>query len=258
VKERIRVAQVKVVPKKGALQENCDLLLNVLARIAPESPDVVVTGEGFLDGYIAVEESVGKERLREYAIEPQSSPYSLAAAEWARGNRSWLIFGCSRRDGAEVFNSALIYDREGRLAGIYDKVQLQTHDLKYSPGRSLPVFASDFGPFGVLICADRRWPETVRTLALRGARIIFNPTYGMNNDLNLCMMRTRSSESEVFIAFTHPKQALITDPLGKVICNEEHEEVTFVVSELDLAKVSEVRGRPAAHLKDRRPELYSL
>jgi predicted amidohydrolase len=88
----------------------------------------------------------------------------------------------------QVFNTALIYDRCGSLVGMYDKLHLQKHDLKYTPGRYLNVYESDFGTFGVMICADRRWPETARTLTLRAARVIFNPTYGMHGDLNLCMM----------------------------------------------------------------------
>ena len=77
-----------------------------------------------------------------------------------------------------VYNSALLYNRAGEPAGIYNKVHCRGHDRKFVAGGDLPVFGSDFGLFGVVICADRRWPETVRALALRGARIIFNPTYG--------------------------------------------------------------------------------
>jgi predicted amidohydrolase len=97
----------------------------------------------------------------------------------------------------------------------YDKLHIQTHDVKYAPGRHLTVYPSEFGPFGVMICADRRWPETVRTMAVAGARVIFNQTYGMNNEMNLCMMRTRSLENELFIAFTHTQQSLIADPEGR-------------------------------------------
>ena len=92
-----------------------------------------------------------------------------------------------------------------------------THDFKYTPGKNLHAYESDFGSFGVMICADRRWPETARTLTLQGARVIFNPTYGMHDDLNLCMMKTRSYENGIFIVFTHPGQSLITDPKGATL-----------------------------------------
>ncbi len=253
----ITIAQVKVFPVEGELEVNHRLLQQVLAEIAPHRPDVVVTPEAFLDGYIS--RKAGEDRITEYAINPEQSPYASGASEWARANGCWFIFGCTRKVGDGCANTVLIYDRRGMLVGHYDKVHCQSHDKKYTPGRELPVFASDFGPFGVMICADRRWPETVRTMALKGARIIFNPTYGMNCDLNLCMMRTRSWESEVFIAFTHPRQALITAPDGQVIQNNENEEDRFVITAVDLSAVDTIRsGSLPGHLKDRRPEVYEL
>jgi predicted amidohydrolase len=164
--------------------------------------------------------------------------------------------GCTRATPEGAYNAALIFDRAGTLVGTYDKTHLQTHDHKYLPGKKLSVFESDFGPFGVMICADRRWPETVRTLALGGARVIFNPTCGMHDERNLRMMQTRSYESEVFIAFTHPGQSLITDPRGTILRNEEAEGETFAVTDIDLAQVDRVRSGRSAHLRDRRPELY--
>jgi predicted amidohydrolase len=138
---------------------------------------------------------------------------------------------------------------------MYDKLHLQNHDHKYTPGRHLHVYKSDFGPFGVMICADRRWPETARTLTLQGARVIFNPTYGMHGDLNLCMMRTRSYENGIYIVFTHPGQSLITDPRGAVVCNNEDESKTYTVTEIDLSKAPANKG---GHLVDRRPDVYRL
>lgn len=254
----LRLAQVKVYPTKGALEENHRRLMAVLAEIAPHRPDVVITPEGFLDGYVATESWVTKDALPRYAIDPAHSPYVDAAAAWAAEQESWLILGCARRTREGVYNTALLLNRNGDLVGMYDKVHCQTHDQKYVAGHRLPVFDSDFGLFGVMICADRRWPETVRTLALKGARIIFNPTYGMHDERNLHMMQTRSYESEVFIAFTHPGQALVTGPRGEIVCNQESDAVAFAISEINLNLVDQVRSGPSAHLRDRRPEVYTL
>jgi outer membrane protein assembly factor BamB/predicted amidohydrolase len=259
-KAKIRVAQIKVYPQKGQMAANHRKLMNVLGDIekvgathASPVPDVVVTPEGFLDGYVSTESSVTKADMMSYAIDPATSEYALEASAWARRNRTWLIYGCTRREKDQVFNTALIYDRGGSLVGMYDKLHLQNHDLKYAPGRHLDVYESDFGLFGVMICADRRWPETTRTLTLRGARVIFNPTYGMHGDLNLSMMRTRSYENGIFIAFTHPGQSLITGPAGNVVCNNEEEARTYVITEIDLSKAPANKG---GHLADRRPDVY--
>lgn len=138
---------------------------------------------------------------------------------------------------------------------MYDKTHIQTHDHKYLPGKHLNVYDSDFGVFGVMICADRRWPETSRTLTLKGARVIFNPTYGMSGDLNLCMMRTRSYENGIFIIFTHPGQSLITGPNGAVVCNDRDENRKYTVTEIDLSKAPANAG---GHIVDRRPDIYNL
>jgi beta-ureidopropionase len=254
---QIRIVQIKVTPEKGNLAANHERLMRVLGAIEAHGVDLVITPECFLDGYVCTETWVTPENLGQYAIEPAENRFVQDIAAWTRRASAWFVLGCSRRAQAGIFNSALILNRQGELAGAYDKVHCQTHDMKYTAGGSLPVFGADFGRFGVMICADRRWPETVRTLALKGARIIFNPTYGMHDERNLHMMQTRSYESEVFIAFTHPRQALLTGPTGEVICNETRDDVPFVVSTIDLAEVDRVRAGTSAHLRDRRPDVYT-
>jgi predicted amidohydrolase len=252
----IRVAQVKVYPQKSQLEANHQKLMGILKSIEKdEHVDVVVTPEGFLDGYVSTEKSVTKEDMIKYAIEPLASEYARAISDWAGRNKAWLVYGCARKAADGVFNTALIYNRSGVLVGIYDKLHLQEHDLKYTPGKHLDVYKSDFGPFGVMICADRRWPETARTLTLKGTRVIFNPTYGMHGELNLCMMRTRSYENGIYIAFTHPGQALITDPRGAVVCNNEDQSKAYTVTEIDLSKAPANTG---GHIVDRRTDVYRL
>jgi len=252
----IRVAQVKVYPLKGKMDANHKTLMDILKDVeAGEKVDVVVTPEGFLDGYVSTEKSVTKQDMIRYAIDPLESQYALAVSQWARRNKTWVIFGCTRKAADGVFNTALIYNRAGVLVGMYDKLHLQTHDHKYTRGKHLDVYDSDFGPFGVMICADRRWPETARTLTLKGARVVFNPTYGMHGELNLCMMRTRSYENGIYIVFTHPGQSLITDPKGAVACNNEDNDQTYTVTQIDLAKAPANKG---GHIMDRRPDVYKL
>ena len=253
---KIRIAQIKVYPDKGEIEANHAKLMKIFKDIEKNHEvDVVVTPEGFLDGYVATEKSVTKDDMVKYAVDPLTSKYTQAISDWGRRNNAWIIYGCARKAADGVFNTALIYNRRGHLVGMYDKVHLQRHDLKYTPGEHLNVYESDFGLFGVMICADRRWPETARTLTLQGARVIFNPTYGMHGDLNLCMMRTRSYENGIFIVFSHPEQSLITGPNGAVVRNNEDKSQTHTVTEIDL---SEAPADMSGHIIDRRPDVYKL
>lgn len=252
----IRVAQVKVYPEKGKVKTNHAKLMNILEEIENNHKvDVVVTPEGFLDGYVSTEKSVSKDDMVKYAIDPMVSKFTQAVSDWAKRNEVWVIYGCARKAANEVYNTALIYNRKGGLVGMYDKLHLQNHDHKYLPGRHLDVYESDFGLFGVMICADRRWPETSRTLTLKGARVIFNPTYGMHGELNLCMMRTRSYENGIFIIFTHPGQSLVTGPKGEVVCNSTDENQTYTITEIDLSKAL---ADKSGHIIDRRTDVYRL
>jgi omega-amidase len=252
---KIHVAQIKVYPLKGKMEANHKKLMDILSDIEKnEKVDALVTPEGFLDGYVSTEETT-KDGMMAYAIDPLTSEYALAVSEWARRNHVWVIYGCTRKATDGVFNTALIYNRDGHLAGMYDKLHLQNHDLKYTPGKHLDVYESDFGLFGVMICADRRWPETTRTLTLKGARVIFNPTYGMHGDLNLCMMRTRAYENGIYIVFTHPGQSLITNHKGVVVCNNTDKNTTYTITEIDLSKAPANKG---GHIVDRRTDVYEL
>ena len=70
-------------------------------------------------------------------------------------------------------------DAPDGLVGTYRKlhlgIPLET-DL-FTPGDSLPVFHTDLGPIGISICYDfYQGPELSRILALKGARLLVNPT----------------------------------------------------------------------------------
>ncbi len=256
---KIKVAQIKYRSQRGALAENQAQLMTVLEEIVAQGPvDVVVTPECHLDGYVNTDVSQGKGQIRDYAIDPATCSYCQAIGHWAQTNSAWVMYGCSRIDGDQVFNSVLIYSAQGDTVGSYNKIHLQKEDRDcYTPGTHLNTYDSEFGKFGVMICADRRWPETSRTMAIRGARVIFNPTDGMRDDRNTAMMRTRSYENNIFITFTHPEKSLITGPLGDILCENTDEGSRFVITEIDLSQSDAAAQEEMGHLKDRHPEVYA-
>src|SRR6266480_214524 len=84
------------------------------------------------------------------------------------------------------FNTAILVDRAGSIAGRYRKVHLPGHS-EYDPKRSFqhlekryfepgdlgfPVWRSFGGILGMCICNDRRWPETYRVMGLQGVELI--------------------------------------------------------------------------------------
>jgi predicted amidohydrolase len=93
------------------------------------------------------------------------------------------------RDGdgrKRYFNTAILVDRAGKIAGKYRKVHLPGHS-EPQPGQphqhlekryfevgdlGFPVFRTMDGIMGMCICNDRRWPETYRVLGLQGVEIV--------------------------------------------------------------------------------------
>jgi len=259
----MRIGLVKILPEKKALESNLQRLLETAARCGHQRLDVIVTPECFLDGYIAAGDDIDRRRLLEFSID-ESWPPLRQLVDLARERQCWVILGCTFRLADGPRNSALIFDRTGRLVDRYDKVHCLQHDRKFVAGSRLPVFDGDFGRFGVMICADRRWPETVRTLSLKGAPIIFNPTYGMWGAVNEPLIRVRAYESECVICFAHPRESLIVGPgadgdgVGRVLARLKSNLDDMLVCDIDLEETHSHRNSDDSHLKHRVSSTYGL
>lgn len=95
----------------------------------------------------------------------------------ARELRIVLAIGVARREGERTFNSALVIDADGSLAGAADKHFLWHFDRQwFAPGDRIEPIRTSIGAIGALVCADGRIPTIARTLVDRGAEILVMPT----------------------------------------------------------------------------------
>lgn len=88
-----------------------------------------------------------------------------------------LILGTEIADPDGPMISALVFDRNGKIIGRQDKVQLDpSENGYYAEGCGRSVFEVDGVCFGIAICHEAwRYPETVRWAAIRGAKVVFIP-----------------------------------------------------------------------------------
>ena len=245
-----KLALMQSLPVKWDLDQNFKVFLRLLDQA--EEADIFITPECWLDGYAAPDKASTPEKLRAIAQDPATSPYLKRVGEEAQRRGMHICFGFSSLEDGKIYNAAGLWNSEGELIGIYHKTHLQTHDLQYSPGMDLPVFASPWGPLGIMICADRRWPETARTLRLKGAKLILNPTYGMDHVKNTWWMRTRGYENQAFIAFAHPKIGFVVNPEGDLEAHRKNKP-GVLICEIDLSEAKDDN-----HIRDRRPDLYQI
>jgi predicted amidohydrolase len=250
-KHTVRLGLLEAVPLRWELEANFKAFLDLLEAATREGVELFVTPEGWLDGYASPARDSTPEKLRSVAQDPRTSPYLRRVATEAKARSMLICFGFTSLEEGKIYNAAGLWGPDGNLIGVYHKTHLQGHDLQYSPGESLPTWGTPWGPIGVMICADRRWPETARALRLQGARLILNPSYGMHGEANEWWMRTRGYENQCFIAFCHPKVAFIVDPKGNIAGKLEGEPAGVLVRDVDLTL-----ARDDNHIRDRRPELY--
>lgn len=124
------------------------------------------------------------------------------------------------------------------------------------PGDSLPVFKVGGLRFGVAICVDLLYPEIARSLALRGAQILFNPANIPKNRISLwrALVSARAAENTIFVVFINNTKSLYPDgrevnghsmvasPSGDVLLEADEAEGVYC-AELDLSQISEIRKR---------------
>ena len=250
---KVTVGMLKAMPAKWDVDGNWDIFREQFVRHQGDDIDVFITPECFLDGYAVTEDNWTVEKFSAVAQDVTQSVYIQQVRDLARETKTHVVFGFVERLNGLFYNCALLVGDDGEVVGKYHKTHLQNHDRRFAPGQDLPVFDLDIGRVGMVICADRRWPESIRTLRLKGANICLMPTYGMWHLDNEWWMRTRSYENQMFVCFTHPGVALITNPKGGIDAKLQSSVPDVLVHQIDLSVVTD-----GNHLADRRPELYGI
>ena len=249
---QVRVGCVTATCRKWDVEGNWRQFEQCVRRCQGDDVDVFVSPECFLDGYAATEDDWTPKRFAEVAQRVDQSAYLDRLRQVARDMNANLVFGFTEKRNERFYNCALVVDRAGEFVGRYHKTHLQAHDKRFAPGKELPVFELDFGIVGIVICADRRWPETIRVLRLKGAELLLMPTYGACHLDNEWWMRTRAFENELFLCFSHPEVAFVADPDGALGAKLQCNRPGVLVHDVDLERVG------TYHLADRRPEIYGI
>lgn len=247
------VAGLRVTPERWNKEANFAKLVTYARQASARGAKLVITPEGFLEGYVANDKQnpgVSEERYRSIG-EGIDGPLITRVRGLARELNIYLLVGFAELRAGKMFNSAVIFSPEGNVTLHFSKAH-NAHDEPYNTkGTQFPVADTPIGRLGALICYDRQLPETSRILAIKGAQFILVPAWGGYGEMNDAMMRTRANENSVFVAFVHPKRCLFIDPKGAVIAKDTGESDQIVTARIEL---DERIGHGA--IRDRRPELY--
>jgi len=221
----VRIGSVSLRPRQtGGKEGSLNAFLKALDEVALGKPDIVCLGEGItLIGHNAGYASLA---------EPIPGPTTVRLGAKARHHQMYIVAGVYEREGNVLYNTAVLIDRHGNVAGKYRKVYLPREEIEggLTPGNSYPVFETDFGRIGMMICWDSQYADPARALAAQGAEIIFLPIWGGYSTL----MQARALENHVYLVTAgYDCETAVFNPLGEAL-HSTKESGVFKTVTVDL------------------------
>lgn len=260
----MKVGFVQFEPLFGEVNKNIE---KAEVLIDGTDADLLVLPELFNTGYVFT----AKEEVVDLSEEVPKGKTTQALCRMAKNNNVNLVAGIAERSGDKYFNSAVIVSPQGYL-GTYRKIHLFFEEkLWFDPGDgNFEVY--DIGPykFGVMICFDWIFPESMRVLSLKGAHVI---CHSANLVLPFCQdaMKTRCLENRVFAitanrtgtearngkSLTFTGKSQITGHAAEVLCQAapDTDEVGIVDINMTIAENKRINEYNDI-FEDRRPEFY--
>ncbi len=252
-------------PVFGDLQANLE---SILEAIEAFRGDLLVLPELALSGY----QFLSKEEAWELAEDIPSGRICQRLEQAVQGRGLHVVVGMAERSSEGIYNSAVLFGPNG-FRGTYRKTHLFFEEtLWFTPGNTgFQVWDIGQAKIGLLVCFDWFYPESARTLVLKGADILCHPS---NLVLPHCpdAMVTRCLENHVFAITANrvgqdhrgKKKALsfiglseIVAPNGQIIHRAPNNKPELFVSEIDVMLARDKRINPYNDLlNDRRTEWY--
>lgn len=221
----VRLATVHHRPRKSAsAEDNLKAFAALVDEAGAGKADIVCLPEGAT--------IVGTQLNYVSGSEPVPGPTTKYLGEVARRNNLYIVAGLLEKDGEVVYNTAVLIDRKGNLAGKYRKASLPREEIDggVTPGNSFPVFDTDFGRIGIMICWDVTFPEPARALAQQGAEVIFLPIWG--GDVKLA--QARAIENQVYlVSSTYDMVSAVFNLEGDVM-KQAKEDGEVVIVDVNL------------------------
>jgi N-carbamoylputrescine amidase len=221
--------------------------------------------------------------------EPIPGPSSEQLAKIARETSTVVVGSIFERRTAGIYhNTAVVFDADGSLLGLYRKMHIPDDPLYFEKYYFTPgdlgwkVFETRYAKIGTLVCWDQWYPEAARLTALRGADLLVYPTaigwhpgekaeFGAaQHEAWELMQRSHAIANGVYVAAINrvgregPAEgglefwggSFVSDPFGRVLRRGDHVQEELVVVECDVRQIEETR-RNWPFFRDRRIDAYS-
>ena len=195
----------------------------------------------------------------------------------ARELKIWLHIGSMGIAVApdKIANRAFLISPEGVITARYDKIHMFDVDLaggesycesrNFRPGDQAVVADLPWGPLGLTICYDMRFPVLYRVLAHGGAKFIAVPaafTVPTGKAHWHALLRARAIETQCFVfaaaqAGTHETgrrtygHSLVISPWGEILAEGDGETPSVITADIDVRLVDDARSKVPSLTHDR-------
>ena len=261
--------------------KNVDAAVGFVQKAAGTGAKIVCLQELFRSPYFP---QYGEYAAFDYA-EPLDGPSAQALGKVAKSEKVWVIAPIfEKRARGVYYNSAIVLNDKGKLAGHYRKLHLpqDAHSFSekyyFAPGDlGYCTVQTPWAKIGMMICWDQWYPEGARVMALNGAEILFYPTaIGWHKSEEkdvakdqreawMTMHRAHAIANGVFVAapnrtgsegdLTFWGSSMIIEPSGRVVREGSLGKEEILSWDCDLSKIEQQRhGWP--FLRDRRVDTY--
>lgn len=247
----------------GRPEENFRKASELIEKAMEDTPDVLVFPETWNTGFFP------KEDLCNLCDNDGASVKARIGALAKKFNVNIVAGSVANIRNGKVFNTALVFDRNGNCIASYDKTHLFTpmgEDDYFCAGDHLCRFTLDGVQCGIIICYDVRFPELTRTLSIDGLDMLFVVSqWPKERIFHLRSLTTaRAIENQVFVVCcnacgnagetVYGGNSAIIDPWGETLALAGTSEQLLSAS-CDLTVLNNIRSSIPV-LRDRRTDLY--
>lgn len=221
-------------------ENRVERMLDRMEKVTGLQPDFICLTELF--DTIWVDEKINLHDMAEDEKVP--GPVTGMIAKFARKHNCYVVCPIYTRVDGNFYNSSLLIDRKGNIAGAYHKIHPVVSEIltdNNSPGDNSvvpgimdqPVIETEFGKVGMQICYDANWADGWENLKKKGAEIIFfSSAFPGGRILNYYAWR-----NNCYIVSSSGMDARIIDMSGNIL-DASSTFVRYAWADINLEKVN--------------------
>ncbi|PSR08867.1 MAG: carbon-nitrogen hydrolase family protein, partial [Bacteroidetes bacterium] len=182
-----------------------------------------------------------------HTAQPIPNHFEAEMQAMAKKYGIWLLPGSIfEKSEGKLYNTATVINPQGEIVTRYRKMfPFYPYEVGVTPGSDYCTFdVPGVAKFGVSICYDMWFPETIRTLVSMGAEVIMHPTMSgtIDRDIELSIVRAMASVNQCYFFDVNGLdtggcgRSIVCGPDGRVLHQSEGTE-EIIPLELNIERV---------------------